>query len=657
MCKTFCNLLFQMRLIGGQPVAWAASCLIAAKIVAVAALPAQAQPTPLTITVLIESSFQGTASRFLEEVRRSLAPEVREAVRFETLVKPAATTIPALLGEKWDIAILSTTFALTNAQTSAAAAFEMPFIFPTVGSVIALQRSHIGQVGLSAMSAQGMTGLVYLNGGVTLVAGKGQPQSPDDLKGRKVAVFSSAQEKTFEKIGSVPLALSLVEAPNALKMGAVDSVVINSGSPESWVLPERGFLLANSVKAQVAVVVTQDSSWGRIPFVYRARIGDAAVIVSERFDQELVQTESSLFNRATSSGVSLVTFQAQDASRATRQWITEQPEALRGIYSSVYDYLNLQSPRNPLIPRRGGQVGKLYFATTRDDTGDSDFGYRFGDTRTGIVKCGQIEFSTANPSRTTAAFLGRVTADSAECGTSINTALQSSKRMLIFVHGFNNRFSEAAERAMALKNALGSETEVLLWSWPSKRDGLVGDYRYDKESVEGTTRQSFVRFLRALKGGSNMSPLHLLAHSMGSWHAIGALQVLSDEDSRPVLQSVVLAAPDVPRDDFILALDDLSRVTRRPTLYACEWDWALLTSRKLNAYPRAGSGGDRDIVADNRVESIDVDATWSANHSYVFQAGKVLSDLSTLILTGMDADARGLTKRTKAPWHYWRFHS
>jgi len=45
-----------------------------------------------------------------------------------------------------------------------------------------------------------------------------------------------------------------------------------------------------------------------------------------------------------------------------------------------------------VVPRRGGQVGKLYFATTRDDTGDSNFLYRFGDSRTGIVKCGQIEF-------------------------------------------------------------------------------------------------------------------------------------------------------------------------------------------------------------------------------------------------------------------------
>jgi esterase/lipase superfamily enzyme len=460
--------------------------------------------------------------------------------------------------------------------------------------------------------------------------------------------------QALQKIGSSPITVPLVNVQDALRAGAADSVVISSDNPNSWV-PERGFLLADSIKAQVAVVVTQDESWDRIPFVYRARIGDAAIAASQRFDQTLVDTEGSLFSRANTSGVSLVTFQAEDASRATRKWIVDQPEPLRGIYSSTFDYLKLQSPKNLQIPRRGGQVGKLYFATTRDDTRDSNFLYRFGDARTEIVKCGQIEFSQANPNRTTAAFATTVIADTSGCGTSLNAALQSSMRMLIFVHGFNNRFSEAAERAMVLKNAVGNGTEVLLWSWPSKRDGLTGSYRYDKESVGGVARQSFVRLLRALTVGSSTTPLNLLAHSMGGWHAIGALQVLSDEESRPALQNVVLAAPDVPRDEFMFALNDLSRVAQRNTLYACGWDLALLRSQSMNEYPRAGTGGDSDILVDDKLESIDVDSTWSINHSYVFQAGKVLNDLSHLILNQADANARGLVRRPKAPWHYWSF--
>ena len=55
--------------------------------------------------------------------------------------------------------------------------------------------------------------------------------------------------------------------------------------------------------AQVGVAITQDAWWDRIPFVYRAMIGDAAIAASQRLDQALVETESSLFSRAKESGL------------------------------------------------------------------------------------------------------------------------------------------------------------------------------------------------------------------------------------------------------------------------------------------------------------------------------------------------------------------
>ncbi|MCH7479294.1 MAG: hypothetical protein IIA14_14490, partial [SAR324 cluster bacterium] len=54
-----------------------------------------------------------------------------------------------------------------------------------------------------------------------------------------------------------------------------------------------------------------------------------AITVSLRFDSSLVETENELLGKAQSYGLSLVTFQAEDVSRATLQWISGQPEALR----------------------------------------------------------------------------------------------------------------------------------------------------------------------------------------------------------------------------------------------------------------------------------------------------------------------------------------
>jgi esterase/lipase superfamily enzyme len=222
-------------------------------------------------------------------------------------------------------------------------------------------------------------------------------------------------------------------------------------------------------------------------------------------------------------------------------------------------------------------LGQIYFATTRDDTGETSLQYRFGDARTDVVKCGQIAVAQGNLTD----FVGTVTADTEFCFSQLKTIAQSGKRLLIFVHGIRNRFSDAVEGALILKEALGESTNVALWSWPAKRDGLSADYSYDKESVGGIAQRRFVGLLNALRAGASAGNVSLLGHSMGGWHILGALQTLSDQDSRPFLHNVVLAAPDVPMDEFKFALDAFSHLSNRSTLYACGWDVALKLSQYL----------------------------------------------------------------------------
>lgn len=629
--------------------------------VAFGIMPVSVLAQQQTVNVLIDASYGLVGKGFLEEMRNRLEPEARAAVNFETRIVEASKISSVLRKTHWDMAILSTA-ALTAMRTrSSAAAFELPFVFPSTQSAITVQQSPLGRAALGRLSAeQGMTGLVYLNAGVSLVAGyhRGTPNSPRDLKGRKIAVFSHAEERTLQMLGSSPVMLSPKETAGELKAGRVDSALISSAQPTTWILPQQRFLLADSVKARVAVVVTRDASWDHIPFVYRAMIGDAAITASQQLDRAVLKTEGSLFGQARSAGT-LVTFSKDDAERATREWISQQPQAVRGHYSLVFDdikKIKRQDPSQPTVPRKGGQAGRIHFATTRDDTGHNSFQYRFGDARTDIVKCGQIGFTSSNRSRSSDLLIGPVTADSTACGTHMNEVLKSSKRTLLFVHGFNNRFAEAAERAMLLKNALGDETEVVLWSWPSKREGQTGNYDYDKESVSGVARPSLVRYLKAMRPGSESVPLDILAHSMGSWHILGVLQDLADDASRPMLGNIALAAPDVPTDEFMFALSDMRRGAKRVTLYACEWDWALLLSQGINAYPRAGTGGSQSIVVNEKLESVDVDARFfSTNHSYVFEAGKVLTDFTAMVIAGRDAGSRGLRKKTKQPWYYWSF--
>jgi esterase/lipase superfamily enzyme/TRAP-type C4-dicarboxylate transport system substrate-binding protein len=620
---------------------------------------ASAQVANQTITVLIESNMESVGRVFLAQLTVDLAAEVRERVTLNPVVVSSTIIQSALSIRPWDMAILST-LTLKNAEIKTnAVAFEMPFVFSDIGNVTALQQSPVGQAGLSTMSDSGITGLVYLNGGLTLLAERKELDSPEDLKRRTVAVFSSAQGEVFKKIGSVPIQVQQDNNTTSLMDNTdVDAVPISSSNSASWVFPNNSFLLTDSVRAQVGMVVTRDQSWNDLPFADRAAIGDAAIAASASNDRRLAETEHGLADKVRSSGVSLVSFKAEDASRATRQWIEQQPQGLRPIYSTVYDYVKSTTPQNPRPPGgagRGGQNGEIYFATTRDDTKDPKLVYRFGDARTNVVKCGRIKYSQDDPTADDAAVDGPVTADTKSCGDMLRAVLHGSQRMLIYIHGFNNRFSEAAERAMVLKNVLGSDTEVVLWSWPSKRDGLAGKYDYDKESVSGIARQLLETTLRSLKGEPENRPIDLLAHSMGAWHLLGAIETLSSENSWPNIRNIVFAAPDVPDDEFNFGLEAINRVAKRNTLYACGWDMALALSEQINAHPRAGTGGS-NIVVSKPMDSIDVAATLSINHSYVFEAGKVRDDLSTLVTTAADPATRSLDEVPKPPWRYWRFN-
>jgi C4-dicarboxylate-binding protein DctP len=303
--------------------------------------PVQAQQQ--TVRVLIDASFRTSGQRFMEQLSQNLAGQARENVHLQWAFFPPSEIEAHLQDLPWDLAILSTSTLLDTKIKSTAVAFEMPFVFPNMTAVRNLQHSSIGRAALSTMSDQGITGLVYLNAGLTLLANRNELTSPND-KGIRVAVFSPAQEELFKKIGTQPLLSQFAEARAAVNQGSVDSVAINSANSTSWVFPSRGSLLTDSVKAQVAVVVTQDKSWNSIPFVYRAIISDAAIAVSQRIDQSLIEAERPLLEKARSAGVSLVSFSSDEASRATHQWISEQPESLRGIFISVYDYVKSVGP-------------------------------------------------------------------------------------------------------------------------------------------------------------------------------------------------------------------------------------------------------------------------------------------------------------------------
>ena len=155
----------------------------------------------------------------------------------------------------------------------------------------------------------------------------------------------------------------------------------------------------------------------------------------------------------------------------------------------------------------------------------------------------------------------------------------SSKRhVLVFVHGFNNKFEDAVFRFAQIVHDSGAEVAPVLFTWPSR--GSVLAYGYDRESTN-FSRNGLETLLRDLAKDPNVGEVTILAHSMGNWLTLESLRQMAIRDRRiaPKIRNVILAAPDVDMDLARAAFHDMGRDRPRLTLMVSGDDQALAVSR------------------------------------------------------------------------------
>lgn len=154
------------------------------------------------------------------------------------------------------------------------------------------------------------------------------------------------------------------------------------------------------------------------------------------------------------------------------------------------------------------------------------------------------------------------------------------RRVLVFIHGFNNRFEDAVFRFAQIAHDSGAETVPVLFTWPSR--GSIFAYGYDRES-NNYSRQALENLLQALARDSSVGEVSILAHSMGNWVAMEALRQMSIRNGSisPKIANVMLAAPDVDVDVFRSQFREMEG--RRPnfTLFTSQDDRALALSRRI----------------------------------------------------------------------------
>ncbi|WFR99165.1 alpha/beta hydrolase (plasmid) [Rhizobium tumorigenes] len=159
--------------------------------------------------------------------------------------------------------------------------------------------------------------------------------------------------------------------------------------------------------------------------------------------------------------------------------------------------------------------------------------------------------------------------------------LPKSRRALVFVHGFNNRYEDAVYRFAQIVHDSGADVVPVVFTWPSRAS--IFDYNYDKESTN-YSRDALEDLLRRISAEPSISEVTVMAHSMGTWLAVEALRQMAIRDGRtlPKIKNVILASPDLDVDVFSRQFLALGKNPPHFTLFVSQDDRALSVSRRIS---------------------------------------------------------------------------
>ncbi|MDK4702137.1 alpha/beta hydrolase [Rhizobium sp. IMFF44] len=157
----------------------------------------------------------------------------------------------------------------------------------------------------------------------------------------------------------------------------------------------------------------------------------------------------------------------------------------------------------------------------------------------------------------------------------------AKRQVVIFVHGFNNTYSDAVFRFAQIIHDSGTDAAPILFTWPSR--GNVFDYLYDKESTNFSRRALEDMILQSAKS-PDVGEVTILAHSMGSWLTAEALRgvAMRNKTIPSKVKNVILASPDIDIDVFRRQLIEMGPQRPHFTIFSSTKDKALQVSRWLS---------------------------------------------------------------------------
>lgn len=203
-----------------------------------------------------------------------------------------------------------------------------------------------------------------------------------------------------------------------------------------------------------------------------------------------------------------------------------------------------------------------------------------------------------------------------------------TREVTVFVHGYNNSFSDAAFRIAQLSEDLDLPGAAVTYAWPSRGHPL--GYEYDSDSVL-FARDGLQKLLETIHD-SGVERIVVIAHSVGGHLLMETLRQI--ELSQPGwternLSGVILFSPDLDTDVFRSQTNAFQKLPQPFIIFSSQSDNFLRLSAGLRwEKERLGSLKDVSKFADLPIDFIDVSAFTdgeAGNHFVVGTSPTLLS--------------------------------
>ena len=186
----------------------------------------------------------------------------------------------------------------------------------------------------------------------------------------------------------------------------------------------------------------------------------------------------------------------------------------------------------------------------------------------------------------------------AEVNRELAKRAPGDRKLLLFVHGFNNTTSDAILRLAQFVEDTNYDGVPVLFTWASA--AKAPRYVYDLNSA--LVARSMVDDMAAVLSSTNATDVDVFAHSMGAFLTMEGLVDASREgrlNRRLNISNIMLASPDIDIDLFRTQIAQLPPAfVKKIYLLISADDAALKFSRRIaGGVPRVGAADARELEA------------------------------------------------------------